>query len=115
MRAYYDSDGVYQLDVTMSDRAATVAGKVEQNAAQGVEVVAALVRIQARQQNNMIRELMSDFSAFVADGSQMWFYKGLLPQRIDTASKYVSMLIELIQVHNDQLTPLGLAIITSRR
>lgn len=114
MKARTDSRGVFHLMVYNSDHAANVAGTVEKNASSGTQVLAALLQIEARQQRNMIAELAADFQMFVADGSQIWFHKGFLPKRIDTPAKYVNMLIDLLNGHNEQLTPLGLAIITSQ-
>lgn len=73
MRAYRNDRGVFQVDIYVTDNANEVATDVARNRSAGTTQAVALMTNIARVANDLRAELKVDYSAYVADGSGMWF------------------------------------------
>lgn len=74
MKAFKNGLGVFQIEVFPTDNADAVATHVANNRAPGTtQSVALLTRI-ARMTNDLRTELKVDYNAYIADGSEIWFY-----------------------------------------
>lgn len=97
MEAYYNSSGVYQTDIYPHASASQVATHVSKQSSAGTSRTLALLTVLARMNNDLSSELKADYAAFVADGSELWFWESPRnPCKIESGDEYVRIIARLM-------------------
>ena len=97
MRSYRNSSGVFQIDIYPGDNATEVANHVARNRSAGTSNTVTLLTMVARSNRNLIMELEADYAAYVADGSEMWFFEGgTRPRQIRSGTEYAQVIARLV-------------------